>query len=113
VWAAAQHQKVRSGGVRWAQAALLATTTAVLAISPRPTGFTPELPSYWRDGPQYVAVADSESVWTPEPTVEQPPPRKRVVRQRPARMIDDAVRQRALDAVKRALESEESEDSSV
>jgi membrane glycosyltransferase len=113
VWAAAQHPKVRSGGVRWAQAALLATTTAVLAISPRPTGFTPELPSYWRDGPQYVAVADSESVWTPEPTVEQPPPRKRVVRQRPARMIDDAVRQRALDAVKRALESEESEDSSV
>jgi membrane glycosyltransferase len=108
---AQHHEVVRRGGMRWAQAALLATTTAVLAISPRPTGFTPELPSYWRDGPQFVAMANTESVWTPEPTAEQPPPRKRVVRQRPARMIDDAVRQRALDAVKRALESEESEDS--
>jgi hypothetical protein len=56
-------------------------------------------------------VAESESAWTLEPTVEQPPPRKRVVRERPARMIDDAVRRRALEAVKRALESEESEDS--
>jgi membrane glycosyltransferase len=105
--AAAPQPKIRRGGVRWAQAALVATTTAVLAFSPRPSGFTPELPSHWGHGPQIVAVADSESVWTSEPVVDQPPSRKRVVRERPARMIDDAVRQRALEAVKRALESEE------
>jgi membrane glycosyltransferase len=109
--ATARYPKRGRGGVRWAQSALLASATAVLAMSPLPTAFTPELPSYWHQGHQLVAVAESESAWTLEPTVEQPPPRKRVVRERPARMIDDAVRRRALEAVKRALESEESEDS--
>jgi hypothetical protein len=39
-----------------------------------------------------------------EPRLEPPTPRKRaVVRYKPARMIDDAVRRRAIEAVERAM----------
>jgi hypothetical protein len=94
--------------MRWAHAGLVATTVAVLAMSPLPSGFTPELPSGWHGGRPFVAVAGSDSMRTPSPTVDRRLSRKRVVHERPARMIDDAVRRRAMEAVRRALESENS-----
>jgi hypothetical protein len=54
------------------------------------------LTAYWRDLPSLPPV-----------TAQQPLARKRmVVRDKPARMIDNAIRQRAIEAVERALASE-------
>jgi len=84
--------------------ALPVTVTAAIAVlvaaMPRP-GVAPELPPQWRAGNEVVLSA----YWV-EPAPAAPAPRKRVVRSRPARMIDDAVRQRALDAVHRSLASD-------
>jgi membrane glycosyltransferase len=93
------------GGRRWAQAGLVLTLAAMAAVSPRPSGFTPELSAGWRHD-QFVTVADSTP--TTAPVLDKPASRKRVMRERPARMIDEAVRRRAMEAVKRALESESS-----
>lgn len=93
--------------MRWAHAGLVATTMAVLAISP-PPGFAPELPSGWHEGIQFVAVADGDNMPASGHLLDKPALRKRVVSERPARMIDDAVRRRALEAVRRALASESS-----
>jgi membrane glycosyltransferase len=101
---AAPLSTVRRGGMRWAHAGLVAGALAVMAMSPRPSGFTPESPRGWAEGGQVVAMADRDSMQAS--TVDKPAARKRVVRARPARMIDDAVRRRATEAVKRALESE-------
>jgi membrane glycosyltransferase len=93
-------------GSRWAHAGLVATM-AVLAISPPQSGIAPELPPGWNAGQHIVAVADSMPISPPK--VDKPAPRKRVVvRERSARMIDDALRRRALEAVERALASESS-----
>ncbi len=95
------------GGARWAHAGMVAATVAVLAISPRPSD-TPEVPSAWGEGRELVAVANTSSMRSPGATFDKPAPRKRVVRERPARMIDDEVRQRAMEAVRRSLTSESS-----
>jgi membrane glycosyltransferase len=105
--AASARPKALRGGMRWAHAGLVVATVAA-AISPRPSGFTSELPPGWRQGHQFVAVADSDSMPTSGPILDKPPSRKRVMRERPARMIDDEVRHRAMEAVKRALESDSS-----
>jgi hypothetical protein len=55
------------------------------------------LTAYWRDLPSLPPVL-----------AQQPSARKRVVvRDKPARMIDNAIRQRAIEAVERALASGE------
>ncbi len=97
------------GGVRWAHLGLVATTVAVLALSPRPPGVFPELPHAWQHGPGLglVALADSHAMPAAGEIVEKPAPRRRVLRERAARRIDDAVRRRAMEAVRRALASED------
>lgn len=95
------------GGLRWAHAGLVATTVAVLAMSPRPSGVTRELPPAWNQGHPFVAVADTDYTLPYEDLVEKPASRKRALHERPARMIDDEVRRRAMEAVRRALASEE------
>jgi membrane glycosyltransferase len=87
-------------------AASMAAVAMVTLAMPLP-GVAPELPpalraaqeldfgAYWRDVPTTL----------PPILAEAPAPRKRVamVRERPARMIDDALRQRALESVGRSL----------
>jgi membrane glycosyltransferase len=103
-------QKPRRSGMRLVHAALAAITVGVLAISPRPSGFESELPAAWRESRQFMAVkvAANDSMPISEPIVERAPSPKRAVRERPARKIDDAVRRRAMEAVRRAMESESS-----
>jgi hypothetical protein len=75
---------------------------AMLALSVPRLGIAPELApgvraaqeidfaAYWRDVPSLPPIL-----------AEAPSPRKRIVaRERPARMIDDALRQRALESVR-------------
>jgi membrane glycosyltransferase len=94
--------------MRWACAGLVATTVAVLAVGSRPSGDAPEWPASWNEGTEVVAVLDSASMQATGNTPDKPQVRKRVVRERPARMIDDEVRRRAMEAVRRAIESESS-----
>jgi membrane glycosyltransferase len=89
--------------MRWAHVGLVATTVALLAMSPRPSGDTHQLPRAWHEGTQLVALDDTSAMPSFEEMVEKPPSRKRVLRERPAQMIDDAVRRRAKEAVQRAL----------
>jgi membrane glycosyltransferase len=100
------HRGAARAGMRWAHAGLVAVTMAVLATT-SPSGFAPELPHGWRGNREFVQVADSRTSTTPHATQKRSS-RKRVVHERPARMIDDAVRSRAMEAVRRALESESS-----
>ena len=79
----------------------------VLAMSPRPPGDVPDLPQASRHGLHHLVVADSGSTLRAGQALDKPSARKRVVRERPARMIDDAVRMRAREAVQRALAEEE------
>jgi hypothetical protein len=65
------------------------------------------LPHGGRGNREFVQVADSRTS-TLRHATQKRSPRKRVVHERPARMIDDAVRSRAMEAVRRALESESS-----
>jgi membrane glycosyltransferase len=97
----------RTHGWRHAPAAAMAAV-ALLTIGVPRDGIAPELSpqlrvehelnltAYWRDLPSLPPV-----------TAQQPLARKRmVVRDKPARMIDNAIRQRAIEAVERALASE-------
>jgi membrane glycosyltransferase len=102
------HPTALRGRMRWAHAGLVLITVAVAAMSPRPSGFTPELPHGWREGRQIVGVSHNDSMPAAAPILDKPPSRKRVMRERPARMIDEGVRRRAMEAVKRALASESS-----
>ena len=94
---------LRPGG--WRIAPTMATVLMALMAAAVPLpGIAPELPPQWR------AVSDiiTSAHWR-EPTLlaqVQPPLRKRVLRDKPARMIDDALRQRAFEAVQRALAAE-------
>ncbi len=101
----AQRAPAARGGMRWAHAGLVAAAVAVLAIIPRPSD-TPEVPLAWGGGRELVAVADANRMGMAGPMFDKPQPRKRVVRERPARMIDDAVRRRATEAVRRAIVSD-------
>lgn len=76
-----------------------------VALAPQPAS-TPELPASLRA--QLDALAARQAL---EPRVlrvadASPAKRSRATRERPARMIDDAVRERARDAVRRAVEIE-------
>lgn len=95
-------------GMRWAHAGLVAAMMAVLATAPSPSGFAPELPHGGRADREFVRVADNTTPTAP-PAMQKRPLRKRAAHERPARMIDDAVRSRAIEAVKRALESPSSQ----
>src|SRR5262249_19547296 len=86
---------------RRVSAAAIASFAALAIVVPR-VGVTPEpaaaraaqeidLAAYWREVPSRA------------PIVAEVQPRKRILRERPARMIDDALRQRALESVGRAL----------
>jgi membrane glycosyltransferase len=81
----------------------------VVALLPRPA-LSPELSPSLRAEQELVALVRSSApqVQMPELTAQLDTTRKRpvrTVRERPARMIDDAVRQRAYEAVARALEA--------
>lgn len=92
---------------RWVHAGLVTAAVAVLALSPQPSGITPALPPAWHFDVQLVASADYEFAAPAQEVAEKPRSRQRMLRERPARMIDDAVRQRAMEAVRRALASED------
>jgi membrane glycosyltransferase len=80
---------------------------AVLAMSLPRSGIAPELPPGLRAEQQLVAYLDS--VPASQPNVERPTPRKRMVlRDRSARTIDNALRRRAIEAVERAIASQDS-----
>jgi hypothetical protein len=71
------------------------------------SGIAPELPPGLRAEQQLVAYLDS--VPASQPNVERPTPRKRMVlRDRSARTIDNALRRRAIEAVERAIASQDS-----
>jgi len=98
--AAALSSSSRGGGWRLTPVAATAALAVLAAAVPIP-GVAPELPPHVRAGSGFTVA----SVWPELPAAAhtQAPPRKPVVRHRPARMIDDAVRQRAIEAVERAL----------
>ncbi|HVO06180.1 MAG TPA: glucans biosynthesis glucosyltransferase MdoH [Burkholderiaceae bacterium] len=88
----------RAGGWRMLPTAATAALALLAAAVPRP-GLAPGVPADAR-GDLVVAA-----YWSDTPAVQpvRASARKRVVRDKPARMIDDAVRQRALEAVQRSL----------
>jgi membrane glycosyltransferase len=95
----------RPPGLRRLPASVMAVV-ALLAMSVPLPGVAPELPPAWRVersldlGGYWRELASLQPVQADAPVV-----RKRL-RERPARMIDDALRQRAFEAVGRALASE-------
>jgi membrane glycosyltransferase len=106
---AARRVVPRHHGLRHLPASVVAAI-ALLAIGVPRSGITPELSpqmrvehelnlsAYWRDLPSLPPVS-----------AEAPTLRKRMVlREKPARMIDDALRRRAFEAVGRAVSSTES-----
>jgi len=96
----------RRGGLRLAQGAVMAAAAVVALAVPR-SGMAPELSPDWRAELQLEAF--SSSATEAQRSIESPQPRKRLIaRERPARMIDDALRRRALQAVKRAMATQES-----
>jgi hypothetical protein len=81
---------------------------AMLSVAvPRP-GIAPELSAELRAAHEVNLMAYWRELPSLQPVSAQPPTaRKRMVaREKPARMIDNALRQRALEAVERALASE-------
>ena len=101
--APAAARRPRHDGWRMAPTAATALMALAAAAVPLP-GIAPELPPQWR------AVSDivTSAQWHEATVVAQaqPPLRKRMLREKPARMIDDALRQRAFEAVQRALAAE-------
>jgi membrane glycosyltransferase len=89
-------QRTRPRG--WVPAA--ATAALVFAALPE-AGVTPELPAALRAERQLVMLLAQAAPIDP-PTLAEP----RRVRERPARMIDDAVRARAFQAVREAMAAE-------
>jgi hypothetical protein len=87
--------------------AMAGVALAVLVLLPRPAG-SPEPPTA-RLARVALRAPEPVDVRTPVGMVAVIPERpQRVVRYRPASTIDDAVRQRAYQAVARSLESESS-----
>ena len=83
----------------------MAAAVALLTLGvPRP-GIAPELPPQWRAAQEAALNAYWRDLPLQPPT-QQVVARKRTVRDKPARMIDDALRQRAFEAVERALANE-------
>jgi membrane glycosyltransferase len=90
--------------LRHLPASAIAAVALLTFAVPRP-GIAPELPPQWRAAQEVVLNA----YWRDEPSLpltQQVVARKRTVRDKPARMIDDALRQRAFEAVERALANE-------
>jgi|GEM_PF-123293 membrane glycosyltransferase len=96
----------RRGGFRLAPAGM-AVVALLTLILPR-QGIAPEPAPAWHAEQEFMAYWHSPPLvadWLPSSS-ETPAPRKRTVagmREKPARMIDDAVRRRALEAVERAI----------
>jgi membrane glycosyltransferase len=98
----------RRRGLRLVPAAMM-MAVAVFAMTVPRSGIAPELSPAWRAEQQLAAFWDSAP--TLLPTVEMPAPRTKrmLVRDnKPARMIDDALRRRAMQAVERAIATQES-----
>jgi len=96
-------------GHRFSLAMGSAAVVLFVALTPR-YAVTPELP---------ISLDEKKDMYSALPAIEMPSmmlagdsPRKpaRTLRERPARMIDEAVRQRARDAVQRTLSTEEATD---
>jgi len=96
-------------GHRFSLAMGSAAVVLFVALTPR-YAVTPELP---------ISLDEKKDTYSALPAIEMPSmmlagdsPRKpaRTLRERPARMIDEAVRQRARDAVQRTLSTEEATD---
>src|SRR5207253_2648594 len=90
----------RHRGLRFAQAGLMAAAALVALALPR-SGIAPELSPDWHAQLQLAAYANDAQATTLH--IEAPPRKRLIARERPARMIDDALRRRALQAVQRAL----------
>lgn len=91
--------------------ALAMTAIAVGALAVPSMSQSPELSAAWRNEQQVAALWDAMLRDEPAATVA-PAPRKRAVaavryNHRPARMIDDDVRRRAIEAVERAIAIED------
>jgi membrane glycosyltransferase len=95
-------------GVRLVTAGMMAAMALVAVSLPR-AGIAPELSPAWRSELPLRAYSDSAGgVQATPPSFDSRAPRKRMlVRERPARMIDDAVRRRAMQAVERAMASQD------
>ncbi|MFI4930294.1 MAG: glucans biosynthesis glucosyltransferase MdoH [Burkholderiales bacterium] len=86
-------------------AGAVAAAVALLTLGVPLPGIAPELPPQWRAAQE----AALNAYWRDLPSLppaQQVVARKRAVRDKPARMIDDALRQRAFEAVERALANE-------
>jgi membrane glycosyltransferase len=93
-------------GLRFASAAMTVVAVGVLALGVAPSSDPGRSTPAWDWDPQLVAPADTGP--SVSPGADRPSVRKRpVLRERPARMIDDAVRRRALEAVERAMASQD------
>jgi membrane glycosyltransferase len=92
----------RPRALRLASASAMAGVAALAIMLPLP-GVAPELsPALRAASLAWRAEQETVAYWTEPmlPLAGETPVRKRAVRERPARMIDDALRQRALDAVR-------------
>jgi hypothetical protein len=76
---------------------------AMLALAVPKDGIAPELSAAARAAQELDFAAYWRMPTLPPVLAETPALRKRVANEKPARMIDDAVRRRALDAVGRAV----------
>ena len=94
-------------GWRHLPAGAMAVIAVLAAAVPRP-GIAPELSAQVRAAQEVNLMAYWHDLSAlPQVTAQPPAVRKRVVaREKPARMIDNALRQRAFEAVERALVSE-------
>jgi membrane glycosyltransferase len=98
------------GGPRVGAAFATVATACAVALTPK-YAVTPEVPISL-DPPVEMASAPSVELPSLMLVNDAPAKRQRTVRDvRPARMIDDAVRQRAFDAVQRSLADDEPSDS--
>ncbi|MBE7419521.1 MAG: glucans biosynthesis glucosyltransferase MdoH [Ideonella sp.] len=89
--------------------ALAMMAVAVCALAVPRMSQSPELSAAWHNEQQVAALWDA-MLHEPSATTIAPAPPKRVmaaVRHKPARMIDDAVRRRAIEAVERAIAAED------
>ncbi len=108
VWRGARAQ-------RMSMALATAGTACAVALTPQ-YAVTPELPISL-DRPSELAMLSTEPAAVQLPAmilaIDTPAKRPRATPERPARMIDDAVRQRALDAVQRSLIEDDLEPAEV
>jgi len=88
--------------------ALAMMAVAVCALAVPRMSQSPELSATWHNEQQVAALWDA-MLHEPASTIAPMPPKRvmAAVRYKPARMIDDAVRRRAIEAVERAIAAED------